>query len=226
MTAASGWGCTYYKEPADYGGVQHGCDPFPPPDILITVSHPSNFAIEVPDSLIQRAKRGDGKAFEQIYRRFERPVYTLALRLCGQPSEAQDVLQDAMIKVMTRIGDFKGQSPFWGWLRQIAVNEALMRLRRSAKGFKEDDVYEAELPDTATLLPLRAAEAGQLLDALQTLPPVTRSVLWLYHAEGFTHEEIAGQMGRTVSFSKSQLARGTRKLRESLAIDIPAGTRI
>ena len=192
----------------------------------MTVSHPSNFAIEVPDSLIQRAKRGDGKAFEQIYRWFERPVYTLALRLCGQPSEAQDVLQDVMIKVMTRIGEFRGQSPFWGWLRQIAVNEALMRLRRSAKGFKEDDVYEAELPDTAGLLPLRAAEAGQLLDALQTLPPVTRSVLWLYHAEGFTHEEIAGQMGKTVSFSKSQLARGTRKLRESLAIDIPAGNRI
>lgn len=192
----------------------------------MTVSHPSNFAIEVPDSLIQRAKRGDGKAFEQIYRWFERPVYTLALRLCGQPSEAQDVLQDAMVKVMTRIGEFRGQSPFWGWLRQIAVNEALMRLRRSAKGFKEDDVYEAELPDTAGLLPLRAAEAGQLLDALQTLPPVTRSVLWLYHAEGFTHEEIARQMGKTVSFSKSQLARGTRKLRESLAIDIPAGNRI
>ncbi len=189
------------------------------------MSHPSNFAIEVPDSLIQRAKRGDGKAFEQIYRWFERPVYTLALRLCGQPSEAQDVLQDAMVKVMTRIGEFRGQSPFWGWLRQIAVNEALMRLRRSAKGFKEEDVYEAELPDTAGLLPARAAEAGQLLDALQTLPPVTRSVLWLYHAEGFTHEEIAGQMGKTVSFSKSQLARGTRKLRESLAIDIPAGTR-
>lgn len=189
------------------------------------MSHPSNFAIEVPDSLIQRAKRGDGKAFEQIYRWFERPVYTLALRLCGQPSEAQDVLQDAMVKVMTRIGEFRGQSPFWGWLRQIAVNESLMRLRRSAKGFKEEDVYEAELPDTAGLLPLRAAEAGQLLDALQTLPPVTRSVLWLYHAEGFTHEEIAGQMGKTVSFSKSQLARGTRKLRESLAIDIPAGTR-
>lgn len=191
----------------------------------MTVSHPSNFAIEVPDSLIQRAKGGDGTAFEQIYRWFERPVYTLALRLCGQPSEAQDVLQDAMVKAMTRIGEFKGQSPFWGWLRQIAVNEALMRLRRSAKGFKEDDVYDADLPDTATLLPLRAAEAGQLLDALQTLPPVTRSVLWLYHAEGFTHEEIAGQMGKTVSFSKSQLARGTRKLRESLAIDIPTGPR-
>jgi DNA-directed RNA polymerase specialized sigma24 family protein len=58
------------------------------------VSHSTHFAIDVPNDLIQRAKRGDQKAFEQIYRWFERPVYTLALRMCGQPSEAQDVLQD------------------------------------------------------------------------------------------------------------------------------------
>ena len=174
------------------------------------MSHSTHFAIDVPDSLIQRAKRGDVEAFEQIYRWFERPIYTLGLRLCGQPAEAQEVLQDSMIKVMTRISEFKGQSPFWGWLRQIAVNEALMRLRRSAKGFKEEDVYDADLTDNA--------EAAQMIEALQTLPALTRSVLWLYHVEGFTHEEIAGQMGKTPSFSKSQLARGTRKLRDTLAI--------
>lgn len=176
----------------------------------------SPFAIDVPDSLIQRGKRGDRKAFEQIYRLFERPVYTLGLRLCGQPSEAQDVLQDSMIKVMTKIGEFKGQSPFWGWLRQIAVNEALMRLRRSSRGFLEDDVHEADLCDTVCLLPPQAAEAAQLVEALQQLSPATRSVLWLYHAEGFTHEEIAEQTGKSVSFSKSQLSRGTRKLRAIL----------
>ena len=182
------------------------------------MSHSTHFAIDVPDSLIQRAKRGDVEAFEQIYRWFERPIYTLGLRLCGQPAEAQEVLQDSMIKVMTRISEFKGQSPFWGWLRQIAVNEALMRLRRSAKGFKEEDVYDADLTDNGTAMPPQAAEAAQMNEALQTLPTLTCSVLWLYHVEGFTHEEIAGQMGKTPSFSKSQLARGTRKLRETLAI--------
>ncbi len=183
----------------------------------------SPFAIDVPDSLIQRGKRGDRKAFEQIYRLFERPIYTLGLRLCGQPSEAQDVLQDSMIKVMTKIGEFKGQSPFWGWLRQIAVNEALMRLRRSSKGFMEDDVYEADISDANCLLPPQAAEAARLVEALQHLPPATRCVLWLYHAEGFTHEEIAAQTGKSISFSKSQLARGTRKLRLSLALEPEQG---
>jgi RNA polymerase sigma factor (sigma-70 family) len=182
------------------------------------VNPKSPFAIDVPDSLIQRAKRGETQAFEQLYRWFERPIYTLGLRMCGQPSEAQDVLQDSMIKVITKIQEFRGQSPFWGWLRQIAVNEALMRLRRSAKGYAEEDVYDSDLADTHTLMPPQAAEAEKMLDAMQALPAVTRSILWLYHMEGFSHEEIAAQMGKTVSFSKSQLSRGTRKLRDLLAI--------
>ena len=183
------------------------------------MSHSTHFAIEVPDSLIQRAKRGDQKAFEQLYRWFERPIYTLGLRLCGQPAEAQEVLQDSMIKVMTKIGDFKGQSPFWGWLRQIAINEALMRLRRTGKHLSDEDVYESDLTDTQSLMPPQAALASQLIDALNKLPQLTRTVIWLYHMEGFNHEEIALQMGKSTSFSKSQLARGTQKLRDLLAIN-------
>lgn len=208
---------------AYYRAIQFPCDPFRAWSIYQTVKPISPFAIDVPDSLIQRAKRGDEKAFEQIYRWFERPIYTLGLRLCGQPSEAQDVLQDSMIKVMTKISDFRGQCPFWGWLRQIAINEALMRIRHSSKGFMEDDVYETELPDGSCLLPPQAAEAAQLIEALKGLTPATRSVLWLYHAEGFTHEEIASQTGKSVSFSKSQLSRGTRKLRVLLALESEQG---
>ena len=75
----------------------------------------------MPDTLLARAKRGEASAFEQIYRRFERPVFTLALRLTGEREEAQDVLQDTMLKLFDRIGEFRSESPFWGWLRQIAA---------------------------------------------------------------------------------------------------------
>ena len=67
-------------------------------------------------------------------------------------------------------------------------------------------------------LPPAAADAAMLQRALATLSPATRSVLWLYHAEGYTHDEIAALMQRTASFSKSQLARGTKKLRVALAL--------
>lgn len=188
----------------------------------------STFAIDVPASVLARARAGDRAAFEQLYRWFERPVFTLAVRmLSGRHGDGRDaaheVLQDTMLKVIDRISEFRGTgpegpSPFWGWLRQIAINEALMRLRRDrrqgAETLEGDDMDAIE--DHAPLPPA-AADAALLQRALSLLPATTRSVLWLYHAEGHTHEEIATLMGRTPSFSKSQLARGTRRLRALLA---------
>ena len=176
----------------------------------------SSFAIEVPGTLLARARAGDRAAFEQVYRWFERPVFTLALRICGDREEACEVLQDTMLKVIDRIGDFRGDSPFWGWLRMIAVNEALMRVRRVRSHPDGLELDAQEHADDLQPLPPAAADAALLQRALGTLPATTRSVLWLYHAEGYTHEEIAALMERTASFSKSQLARGTRRLRSLL----------
>jgi RNA polymerase sigma-70 factor (ECF subfamily) len=179
----------------------------------------TGFAIDVPDVLLARARAGERPAFEQLYRWFERPVFTLALRICGDREEAAEVLQDTMLKVLNRVAEFRGcgsggdGSPFWAWLRQIAVNEALMRLRsRRSHGIEVAVEDEYALEDHAPPPPA-AADAAQLQRALAQLPAITRSVLWLYHAEGYTHEEIAALMQRTASFSKSQLARGSRRLR-------------
>jgi RNA polymerase sigma factor (sigma-70 family) len=183
------------------------------------VSPASTFAIDVPATLLERARRGEAAAFEQLYRSFERPVFTLALRLTGRREEAQDVLQETMIKLLDRIAAFRGDSPFWGWLRQIAVNEALMLMRRRGKFVVDGEFDEAALSDGEQLLPPRAADAAILARAMGELPGATRSVLWLYHGEGYTHEEIAAAMGKSLSFSKSQLARGTRRLRVLLELE-------
>ncbi|HZF97196.1 MAG TPA: sigma-70 family RNA polymerase sigma factor [Pseudoxanthomonas sp.] len=185
----------------------------------------SSFAIDVPASLLARARNGQAEALEQLYRWFERPVFTLALRICGDREEAREVLQDTMLKLIRQVGEFRGDggSPFWGWLRQIAVNEALMRLRRARNGMLElgDDSDGHALGEDLGPLPPAAADAALLQRALASLPHATRSVLWLYHAEGYTHEEIAALMQRTPSFSKSQLARGLRKLRTMLQVEEP-----
>ncbi|MFK3651333.1 RNA polymerase sigma factor [Lysobacter enzymogenes] len=180
----------------------------------------SSFAIDVPESLLARARAGEDAAFEQIYRRFERPVFNLAVRIAGDRDEATEVLQETMLKVLTRIGDFRGHrdgsgTPFWGWLRQIAVNEALMRLRNRRR-HEHADSEDEHLADDRAPPPPAAADAAALGRALAQLPEATRSVLWLYHAEGYTHEEIAALMQRSISFSKSQLARGSRRLRQLL----------
>ncbi|MGO4262583.1 RNA polymerase sigma factor [Lysobacter sp. TAB13] len=181
----------------------------------------SSFAIDVPETLLARVRAGEGAAFEQIYRWFERPVFTLAVRIAGDRDEATDVLQETMLKVFTRIGDFRGHSdgsgtPFWGWLRQIAVNEALMRLRSRRRLEHAVEADDEHLADDRMPPPPAAADAAALGRAMAQLPAPTRSVLWLYHAEGYTHEEIAALMQRSTSFSKSQLARGGRRLRQLL----------
>lgn len=189
------------------------------------MSRNSSFAIDVPASLLARARQGERDAFEQLYRWFERPVFTLALRVCGDRASADEVLQETMLKMWSGIGGFRGDggSPFWGWLRQVAVNEALMRLRRERRLAAELEATDADdrVEDHAPPPPA-AADAALLQRALDALPATTRSVLWLYHAEGYTHEEIAGAMQRSVSFSKSQLARGTRRLRDLLQVELPA----
>jgi RNA polymerase sigma-70 factor (ECF subfamily) len=177
----------------------------------------TGFAIDVPEHLLARARGGDRAAFEQLYHWFERPVFTLAVRMCGDREEAAEVLQDTMLKVLNRVAEFRGGgSPFWAWLRQIAVNEALMRLRSRRTHGIEVAIEDDGILEDPTPPPPAAADAAHLQRALAQLPTITRSVLWLYHAEGYTHEEIAALMQRTASFSKSQLARGSRRLRQLL----------
>lgn len=192
----------------------------------------SSFAIDVPAALLARARQGERAAFEQLYRWFERPVFTLALRICGDRGEADEVLQETMLKMWSATSGagangFRGDggSPFWGWLRQVAVNEALMRLRRGRRLAAElDGVDTDEFAEDLAPPPPAAADAALLQRALEQLPHAARSVLWLYHGEGYTHEEIAAAMQRSVSFSKSQLARGTRRLRSLLQVAEPAST--
>ena len=182
----------------------------------------SSFAIDVPDALLARMRGGDRAAFEQVYRWFERPVFTLAVRMCGDRDMASDVLQETMLKLVDRVDGFRGERggesrPFWGWLRQIAINEALMALRRTRRDGELQTLDDGPEPaDDITPPPPVAADAARLQQALDALPATTRAVLWLYHAEGYTHDEIAAVMQRTASFSKSQLARGTRRLRALL----------
>jgi RNA polymerase sigma-70 factor (ECF subfamily) len=190
---------------------------------MSTPPAPSSFAIDVPETLLARARAGERAAFEELCRRFERPVYTLALRLIGDRDQASDALQETMLKLIAKVGEFRGEggSPFWGWLRQIAVNEALMQLRRGRRFALELALEDDGLGEDPAPPPPAAADAAELQRALAALPPTTRSVLWLYHAEGYTHEEIGAAMQRTASFSKSQLARGTRRLRALLHVEHP-----
>lgn len=175
----------------------------------------TSFQIEVPDTVLARARRGESVALEQIYRAFERPAYTLALRMLGNADSARECMHDAMLHLLERIHQFRGDAPFWGWLRQIVVNQALMRLRRE-RGVAFEELPEDDDSPSNAPPPWAVADARHLEHALGRLPALTRSVLWLYHVEEYTHQEIAEMTGKSVSFSKSQVARGSTRLRALL----------
>ncbi len=94
-----------------------------------------------------------------------------------------------------------------------------MRIRKRHPAHELDLSEQSDFLEADILLPPQAADVQRLTEAMNLLPATTRSVLWLYHVEGYTHDEIADAMQKTISFSKSQCARGGKKLRELLNID-------
>lgn len=169
------------------------------------------------DAVIARAQRGDPVALEAIYRAYSSPVYNLARRVCRTTEDAEDVLQETFFEVCRSIGNYRGDGSIWGWIRSVASSKALMRLRRNR--YRVTDELNDEIA------PSRSAPTGLRMDleaALTRLSDTARAVVWLHDVEGYTHEEIATQMGRTVSFSKSQLARAHHRLRGWLGEEAPA----
>jgi len=168
-------------------------------------------ALAVPDVLVARAQAGDEAALEALYRAFEVPVYNLARRMLRRPEDAEDVLQETFLEVVRSIKQYRGEGYLWGWIRKIAATKALMRIRR-------DQVRAAEpLDEEPAGRPTMHVGANIDLErAFEQLSETSRAVVWLHDVEGFTHEEIAEQMGKSVSFSKSQLARAHARLRGML----------
>ena len=169
----------------------------------------------MPDELLARVRAGDQVAQTQLYRLLAPATFALVRRLVGNRGVAEDLFQDAMILVYERLDGFRGEAPLGAWVSRIAVSRCLMFLRspwrRVRLGLGADDPEEP-----GTLLPAIAAPLPEALDlerALASLPATSRTVVWLFEVEGWTHEEIAGAFGRTPSFSKSQLARAHRRLR-------------
>ncbi len=147
-------------------------------------------------------------------------MFALTRRLVGNRAVAEDLFQDTMMTLLQRLGDFRGEAPLGMWLRQIAVSKCLMYLRspwhraRLQWDLGDDgSLHSSMLPVT----PETSADALDVERALASLTPVARAVVWLFEVEGYSHEEIARQFGRSVSFSKSQLARALARLRQGLA---------
>jgi RNA polymerase sigma-70 factor (ECF subfamily) len=169
---------------------------------------------QVDAALLARAQHGDRAAHAELYELFAALVYTIARRILASSALAEDVLQETFVEVIRKIGGYRGEAELGFWIKRIAINKCLMYLRSGWSARRSDDgdaVLEllAERPSTLDDQVALERALGQLSD-------VARAVVWLHDVEGHTHHEIGRMMGRTTSFSKSQLARAHDRLRSLL----------
>ena len=176
-------------------------------------------AAEDPDhALARRASAGEVAAFEALYRRHAGRVHgTIARLLGGRSGRTEELAQDAFVRAWQALPNYRFESAFSTWLHRVAANTALMALRaarsRPQEGEDELAMERASTPDTAGHL---TALAMDLERAVATLPPRARAVLVLHDVEGWTHEDIATELGMAVGSSKAQLHRARGLLRAKL----------
>ena len=180
-------------------------------------------------ALVHAAKGGDDAAYEELVRRYDRNVFRIANHITQNREDAEDVVQEAFLKAYTNLDRFQGNSKFYTWLVRIAVNEALMKLRkRKPERFVSLDediqVGEESVPrDVADWSPNPEQQYGQaelkeiLTKTIQGLPPGFRTVFVLRDVEGLSTEETADALELSIPAVKSRLLRARLQLRERLS---------
>jgi RNA polymerase sigma-70 factor (ECF subfamily) len=172
----------------------------------------------VSPELLAACRRGDRAAFEEVVRRTHRQVYTQALRIVGDRHEAEDVAQEAYLRVFRGLARFRGDAQFETWLYRIVANAAITQLRRRGR-FPELALDRpegpVEVPGSARVAE-QAADRQELTEALASLPLSLRAVVVLKDVYGFPHKEIADLLGTTEGAVKVRLHRARRRLKDQL----------
>src|ERR1700676_1080693 len=178
-------------------------------------------------ALVSAAKGGDTSAFEELVNRYERKIFRLGMNITQNKEDAEDVMQEAFLKSFKNLDRFEGDSRFYTWLVRIAVNEALMKLRKRRPNQvsldepltnDEDSVFR-EIEDWGPSPEQRFAQTELntiLNEVIGELDPIFRVVFLLRDVEGVATEETAQILGISVAAVKSRLLRGRLKLRQKL----------
>lgn len=203
-----------------------------PPPMLMSSPEPKRLPSTVvrddEGALVSLAKKGDLNAFDELVNRYESRIFRLAMNITQNREDAEDATQDAFMKSFQHLSDFQGGSRFYTWLVRIAVNEALMRLRRRRPNVTsldepiqtDEDLMPREIRDWGPTPEKRyeVTELNSILNnAIAELDPIFRTVFILRDVEELSTEETAEALGISVPAVKSRLLRGRLKLREKLS---------
>ena len=173
--------------------------------------------------LVKRARSGDERAFEQLMEAHESRMYAVSLRMCGNREDAQDCLQEAMLRIYKAMSSFKSQSSFATWAYRITMNTCLDELRRrkvrtsaSLDAMLETGWAPSDETDTPEHHALRSEQRRALEKAITDLPDDMRAAIVLRDVQGFSYEDIARILETNAGTIKSRISRGREKLRDYL----------
>ncbi len=176
---------------------------------------------------IDKAKQGNAEAFQALYDRHKRRVYSLCLRMTANTAEAEDLTQEAFLQLYRKIATFRGESAFSTWLHRLSVNVVLMHLRKKSLPVVsleettqpgEEDTPKKDFGAEDVAL-AGSIDRLQLQRAVESLPPGYRTIFVLHDVQGYEHNEIAKIVGCSIGNSKSQLHKARMKLRDLLKMN-------
>jgi len=182
--------------------------------------------IDALNEWVEQAQAGDQRAFERLYRMHVDAIYGLCLRMVGDPTRAEGLTQDAFVRAWQKLGSFRREGAFGGWLRRLAIRLVIEDRRkavRSARWLADEIELEtlaesgARGPAGASVPPARVVEILEMERAVAALPAGARMVFLLHDVEGYRHREIAAVAGSSVGTVKAQLHRARMLLRRALA---------
>ena len=184
---------------------------------------PNTIPPEQERAWIEAAKGGDPDAFEALVRAYEKRVFALTLRLCGNPEDAEEAAQEAFLSAWRGLASFRGDASFSTWLYRLTSNACMDLLRRERRGGAclslDDEELNVDAPDPGES-PQEAAERTELRHAieegLRTLPPDYRAVLILRELHQLSYDEIARAVDADLGTVKSRISRGRKLLRKFL----------
>lgn len=167
-------------------------------------------------NLIDRCKRGDRRAQNDLFRDFGKPMYHVILRMVGNADDAHELLQQTFIKVFQKLDQFQGEGHPGGWIKRIAITTTLNHLNRR-KHMDDLEDHHMAVPEETQEADVPRVSAAQIHAAVQELPTSARVVVTLHLLENYRHTEIAELLNISASTSRSQYLRGRQLLQQKLS---------
>lgn len=165
--------------------------------------------------IIDRCKQGDRQAQTQLYKIYYKPMYNVSLRMIGDETEAEDIMQEAFLNAFRKIGSYEGKVSFGAWLKKIVVNRSLDYLKKKKIQFEEIN-DRMNIPEESGLMQFEEEKVEKIRAAISQLPEKFRIIINLFMVEGYGHDEIAEMLQISSASSRIQFFRAKQKLKELL----------